>query len=175
MKILTAAEMREVDRLTTERAGIRSAVLMENAGRSVAKFIQQCFSDFERRLIFILCGKGNNGGDGFVVARHLLEMGAAPEVILFADPTALKGDAADNLRRWENASGELHVVRTSDEWARWKQKIEACDILVDALLGTGVSGLVEGLLRDAIESANQLSRSRHCGRRYSVRTACRHR
>jgi hydroxyethylthiazole kinase-like uncharacterized protein yjeF len=158
MKILTAAEMREVDRLTTERAGIRSAVLMENAGRSVAKFIQQCFSDFERRLIFILCGKGNNGGDGFVVARHLLEMGAAPEVILFADPTALKGDAADNLRRWENASGELHVVRTSDEWARWKQKIQSCDILVDALLGTGVSGPVEGLLRDAIESANQLSR-----------------
>ncbi len=158
MKILSAAEMRQVDRLTIERAGMRSAVLMEHAGRSVARFIQQRFSDFERRLIFILCGKGNNGGDGVVVARQLLEMGARPEVILFADPTALKGDAANNLRRWENASGELHVVRNSDEWARWKSKIQSCDILVDALLGTGVSGPVEGLLRDVTESANQLSR-----------------
>ena len=64
MKILTAAEMREVDRLTTERAGIRSAVLMEHAGGSVAQFIRQRFPNLERRLIFILCGKGNNGGDG---------------------------------------------------------------------------------------------------------------
>ena len=84
MKVLTAAEMREVDRLTTERAGIRSAVLMEHAGGSVAQFIRQRFPNLERLLIFVLCGKGNNGGDGFVAALQLLGMGARPEVILLA-------------------------------------------------------------------------------------------
>jgi hydroxyethylthiazole kinase-like uncharacterized protein yjeF len=155
MKILTAAEMREVDRLTTERAGIRNAVLMENAGKSVAQFIQQRFPGLERRLIFVLCGKGNNGGDGLVAALRLFEMGATPEVILFCDPSDLRGAAADNLRRWENASGELHVVRSAAEWGRWKPKINSCDILVDALLGTGMRGAVEGLLHDAIGSVNQ--------------------
>ncbi|MGA2844836.1 MAG: NAD(P)H-hydrate epimerase, partial [Candidatus Acidiferrales bacterium] len=83
MKILTTAEMREVDRLTTERYGVPSVVLMENAGGSVAQFVQRRFSELGPRTIFVLCGKGNNGGDGFVVARQLLEMGATPEVILF--------------------------------------------------------------------------------------------
>ena len=80
MKILTAAEMREVDRLTVERHAVPSLTLMENAGKSVAKFIRQQFSRLGRRRIVILCGKGNNGGDGFVVARQLLEMGVRPSV-----------------------------------------------------------------------------------------------
>lgn len=155
MKILTAAETREVDRLTTESYGIPSALLMENAGRSVAQFIRQHFSDLERRLIFVLCGKGNNGGDGFVVARQLLDMGATPEVILFCDPREMKGEAQDNLRRWENASGELHVVRNSAELGDWRAKLRSCDILIDALLGTGVRGPVEGLLRDVIGIVNE--------------------
>ncbi|MGD0545319.1 MAG: NAD(P)H-hydrate dehydratase [Candidatus Acidiferrales bacterium] len=154
MKILTAAEMKEVDRLTTERAGIRSSVLMDHAGGSVAQFIRQRFPNLARRLIFVFCGKGNNGGDGLVAALQLLGEGAKTEVILFADPNELRGEAADNLRRWENAPGELHVVRSSTEWSKWKSRIAECDILVDALLGTGARGAVEGLLRDAIESVN---------------------
>src|ERR1700675_3141196 len=116
MKILTASEMREVDRLTTERAGVPSLTLMEGAGKSVAGFIRQQFRKLRRRGIVILCGKGNNGGDGFVVARHLLEIGAKPVVYLFAEPGEVRGDAAVNLKRWQDASRELHVIRSSGEW-----------------------------------------------------------
>jgi len=155
MKILTAAEMREVDRLTTERHGIPSLTLMENAGRSVAEFIAGRFARLERRRIVVLCGKGNNGGDGFVAARHLREMGANVAVYLFAEPAELKGDAAKNLERWRQASGELHLVRDSKEWGTSKAGLGTADVILDALLGTGVRGAVEGLLAEAIVDVNR--------------------
>ena len=102
MKILNAAEMREVDRLTTARYRVPGLTLMENAGKSVAEFIQARFPNFTRRHIVVLCGKGNNGGDGFVAARHLRKMGAKPEVRFFGDPREAKGDAAANLKRWKD-------------------------------------------------------------------------
>ena len=101
MKILTAAEMKEVDRLTTARYRIPSLTLMENAGRSVAEFIQSRFSGIGKRRVIVLCGKGNNGGDGLVVARHLRKMGAKPEIYLIGNPRETKGDAATNLNRWK--------------------------------------------------------------------------
>ena len=75
MKILTAAQMQDVDRATTERYGVPSLTLMENAGRSVVKFLHQRFSPLEGQEIVILCGRGNNGGDGLVVARLLRDRG----------------------------------------------------------------------------------------------------
>ena len=96
MKILTAAEMREVDRLTTERYGIPSLSLMENAGKSIADFMSARFRRLESRRIIVLCGKGNNGGDGFVTARHLADAGATPIVILVAAQDEMRGDAATN-------------------------------------------------------------------------------
>jgi NAD(P)H-hydrate epimerase len=154
MKILTAAEMREVDRLTTERYRVPSLTLMENAGKSVAEFIQSRFPDFARQPIVVLCGKGNNGGDGFVAARHLLKMGAKPLVYLFADPREVKGDASANLKRWKQAGGKVAVVR--DAAALNSAKLSPSDksIIVDALLGTGTRGAVEGLLRSVIETIN---------------------
>jgi NAD(P)H-hydrate epimerase len=151
MKILTAAEMREVDRLTTVRFRVPSLTLMENAGQSVAEFILSRFSDVARRRVVVLCGKGNNGGDGFVVARHLRKMGAQPAVYLIGDPRDVKGDAATNLRRWKK-SGKLYVDRdaTQREWLPLSSGV----IVVDALLGTGVRGVVEGRMREAIDSVN---------------------
>src|SRR5580693_7365803 len=101
MKILSAAEMREVDKLTTARYGIPGLTLMENAGASVAEFIAQCWPSFAQRRIVVLCGKGNNGGDGFVVARRLRELGAKPQVYVFATPEEMQGDAATNCKRWQ--------------------------------------------------------------------------
>jgi ADP-dependent NAD(P)H-hydrate dehydratase / NAD(P)H-hydrate epimerase len=154
MKILTAAEMREVDHLSTERFGIPSPTLMENAGASVAQLIAERFSNFASRRIAVLCGKGNNGGDGFVVARHLREMGAKPEVFFFTDTSQPEADAAANLKCWRDASGTLHTVVTEDQWQAAKPAIWSADIFVDALLGTGVRGRVEGLLEKAIQEVN---------------------
>jgi ADP-dependent NAD(P)H-hydrate dehydratase / NAD(P)H-hydrate epimerase len=155
MKILTAAEMRDVDRRTTERDGIPSLTLMENAGRSVAEFIHRRFPSINKRQIVILCGKGNNGGDGFVVARHLQQMGAKPTVILAAAPDDLLGDAGTNLSAWRNADGQLNIVRSIDDWKSQSSTLAQADIIVDALLGTGVRGPVEGLLAQIIEDVNR--------------------
>jgi hydroxyethylthiazole kinase-like uncharacterized protein yjeF len=155
MKILTSAEMREVDRLTTERYDIPSLTLMENAGRSVAEFIRDRFAHLDRRRIVVLCGKGNNGGDGFVAARHLRGMDAKVSAYLFASPDEMRGEAAANLKRWQEASGELHVIRGAGDWQTAKQALGPVDIIVDALLGTGVRGPVEGLLAEVIADVNR--------------------
>src|ERR1700722_13613350 len=123
MRALTAAEMREVDRLTTERYGIPSLALMENAGTSVAEFIWQRFANAATRRIVVLCGKGNNGGDGFVAARKLQERGAKPAVYSFAGADEMRGDAAANRDRWKQMAGELHIVGDATELASAKVAI----------------------------------------------------
>jgi NAD(P)H-hydrate epimerase len=160
MKILTAAEMREVDRLTTERYGIPSLSLMENAGKSVADFMVARFRRLESRRIVVLCGKGNNAGDGFVSARHLAEAGMSPIVILFAAEDDMRGDAAANRDRWQRSGGEVRVVRTSSDWQSAKPSVNSADLIVDALLGTGVRGSVEGLLGEVIREVNRRERGR---------------
>src|SRR3979411_2981057 len=101
MKIVSAAEMREIDRATSERFGVPSITLMENAGSVWALFVLSEYPQAER--VGIVCGKGNNGGDGFVVARKLVEAGRAVRVLLLCDPAELRGDAAamfkDMLRK----------------------------------------------------------------------------
>src|SRR5581483_412066 len=102
MKIVTSSEMREIDRVTSERFGVPSLTLMENAGTAVAEF---ALSSYPNATSFgVICGKGNNGGDGFVAARKLHEAGREVRVLLLADPAELKGDAAENFRRLPNTS-----------------------------------------------------------------------
>lgn len=153
VKALTAEQMREADRLTTERYGIPSLQLMENAGAAVANYLSDIFPDLLKRRILVLCGKGNNGGDGFVVARRLRERNAPPRVFLFAEPSELRGDAATNLQRWQEG-GELRVVNSAPEWTAAREVLDETDLIVDALLGTGVKGPVKGLLASVIEDVN---------------------
>ena len=154
MKVLTAEQMREVDRLTTDRYGVPSLQLMENAGAAVADYLSRAFPDLSARNILVLCGKGNNGGDGFVVARRLRERGAPPRVFLFAELSAVRGDAAVNLQLWRAGGGELHAVNSKSEWATAREVLNEADLVVDALLGTGIKGPVEGLLASVIEDVN---------------------
>jgi NAD(P)H-hydrate epimerase len=154
MKVLTAAQMREADRLTTERYGISSLQLMENAGAAIAEFLREKFGVLAQRKVAVLCGKGNNGGDGLVVARLLKESGCSPEVILFSNPGAVEGDAVVNLKRWQQGLGDLHVVTSSEEWDPVRAELSSADLIVDALLGTGLHGPVEGLLAAVIADVN---------------------
>ena len=96
MKILTAAQMAEVDRLTTERYFLPSILLMENAGRSFVDELAKVCPGLNGKRIMILCGRGNNGGDGFVVARYLALRGSRPSILLFTEPEKLRGDARTN-------------------------------------------------------------------------------
>ena len=154
MKVLTASQMREADRLTTERYAVPALQLMENAGAAVVDFLQRKFPALSKSKIVVLCGKGNNGGDGLVVARFLKQSGCSPEVFLYASPGELKGDAAINLKRWQEDSGEVQVVTGASEWEPLRAMLARADLIVDALLGTGLRGPVEGILAAVIEDVN---------------------
>jgi NAD(P)H-hydrate epimerase len=160
MKALTAAEMREVDRLTTERYGISQTQLMESAGKSVAEFILHEISlrfQAPARRVAVLCGKGNNGGDGFVVARHLRPEIQHVTVVLFGTAGELRGDAAVNFQRWREEGGECAFVVDDAAWATVAPAIRSADVIVDALLGTGLRGAATGFAAKAIQFLNEWS------------------
>src|SRR5437764_2207767 len=159
MKALTAVEMREVDRLTTERCGVPGVQLMENAGRHVAQAVLQIANNGLGRpaRASVLCGKGNNGGDGFVAARQLGATQA--KAYLFGKPEELRGDAAANLHRWCEIGG--HVATISDEaaWEAVWPEIAAADVFVDAIFGTGFRGAAAGVVAKAIGDINRHSKN----------------
>jgi ADP-dependent NAD(P)H-hydrate dehydratase / NAD(P)H-hydrate epimerase len=162
MKALTTAEMREVDRLTTERFAMPSHELMEAAGKSVAEvFLQQYGYRYAKPpgRVVVLCGKGNNGGDGFVVARHLKEEAEQVMVYLFAMPEELKGDAAKNFQRCQELGGSITVLQNEAGWEKAWADIAGAEVIVDALLGTGIRGPASQLIARAIEDVNRLSRN----------------
>jgi len=150
MKIVTAAEMRAIDRATSERFGVPSLTLMENAGSAVAEIVDRCWHPEQK--IVVVCGKGNNGGDGFVVARLLHAKGKRVQVVLLADPSELKGDAAVMYSGLPLAAT---IVRSSEELNRDPVRLLlSADIFVDAILGTGFKPPVTGLYAEAIAILN---------------------
>ena len=152
MRILTSDEIRRIDQLSTEKFGISGLLLMENAGMRVVEAIESRVEDLEACSFAILCGKGNNGGDGFVVARQLIERGIFPPVFLFASPDEVSGDARSNLDILTDIGYPPTVVETDQAWETERTVIQGVDIVVDALLGTGLRRPVEGLLGQVIAS-----------------------
>jgi ADP-dependent NAD(P)H-hydrate dehydratase / NAD(P)H-hydrate epimerase len=150
MKIVTASEMREIDRVTSERFGVPSLTLMENAGAAVAEFAARTYVS---NLPFgVICGKGNNGGDGFVIARHLHEAKKNVRVLLLADPAELRGDAAIN---YEKLPVKAAVAKTPEELHSDSARVVLeSTVLIDAILGTGFRPPVSGLYAQAIEKIN---------------------
>src|SRR5256885_1666365 len=132
MKIVTAAEMREIDRLTTERHNIPSLTLMENAGSAVARFVVQQYPNTQQ--ITVLCGKGNNGGDGFVTARKLHEAGRHVKVLLLGTAEDVKGDAGEMLKLMPLLPTG---IRSAEKLSGVRPLLGSADLIVDAVFGTG--------------------------------------
>lgn len=150
MKIVTAAEMREIDRATSERFGVPSLTLMENAGTAIAEFVLSYYPI--AKTIGVICGKGNNGGDGFVAARKLSAAGKEVRVLLLADPSELRGDAAEMFQCLQLS---FLIARSSDDLDGEKARATfASDLILDAILGTGLRPPVTGLYAEAIERIN---------------------
>ncbi len=147
MKVLTATQMREVDRRTAE-LGIPGLILMENAGQRVVEFLERAYAPLKERRIVVFCGKGNNGGDGLVVARQLYTRiePRSLDVVLAADPAEYKGDAAENFRM---------LVACGCPYSREiRSSMRTADLVIDALLGTGLKGPASGAALDLIREIN---------------------
>jgi ADP-dependent NAD(P)H-hydrate dehydratase / NAD(P)H-hydrate epimerase len=168
MKVTTTEEMRQIDRVTSERHGVPSLTLMENAGTHVADYVLRRYPRAER--ICVLCGKGNNGGDGFVAARKLHEAGKQVDVLLLGEPAEVKGDAVAMLAKlpvapsvirseeelrsvWHGSPTRVHGSETR---ATQSSALGNADLILDAILGTGFKPPVTGLFAAAIELINAL-------------------
>jgi len=154
MRILTAAQMREADRFTIEEIGIPSLVLMENAGRQVVAAIEAAYEERLAGRVAVLCGRGNNGGDGFVVARTLLQRGIDAAVFVIGSLAEIRGDARVNL----DILGRLGVtvVEVSDEqsWELHFSEVSQCTLIVDAIVGTGLKSALSGMMETVIADVN---------------------
>jgi NAD(P)H-hydrate epimerase len=156
MTTLTRAEVRELDRRAVEQYGVPGVVLMENAGRNVADFIWAEGGRRPRPTV-VCCGRGNNGGDGFVVARHLDRLGVDVRVLLFAPPDSLTGDAAV-MYQIVSRAGVPIVVAPPDPTDAWLDEQLALDrpgFKVDALFGTGLQGPLRPPFDRIVEAINR--------------------
>jgi len=154
LPVFTAAEMRALDARAIRELGIPGTQLMEAAGSGAARLITRRFGPLRGRRIVILCGKGNNGGDGFVVARRLRAAGARVDVFLLGRRGEVRGDAADALRRYPGRVGEITAEAGLDAVER---AMGGAHVVVDALLGTGMDGMARGLGASAIERLNHVT------------------
>ena len=154
MRILTAAQMREADRRTIEDIGIPSLVLMENAGRQVVAALEAAYEGRLDGRVAVLCGRGNNGGDGFVVARTLIQRGIDTAVFVIGTVADVRGDARTNL----DILGRLGVtvVEIGDEqsWELHFSEISQCTLIVDAIFGTGLKSALGGMMETVTADMN---------------------
>ena len=153
MRVVRRDEMRAIDKRATAEFKIPSILLMENAGRGVAETIEEYFDaqDFD---VLCVCGKGNNGGDGFVIARHLANSGAAVEIILLGKIAALEGDALTNAKIAKQMGLAIDEIITEADLASWQEQTKEFDLVVDAVLGTGFMSKPKGPAAKAIQMIN---------------------
>jgi NAD(P)H-hydrate epimerase len=157
MLIVTAAQMQALDRRTIEEASVPGTTLMERAGAGVVARLEQQISSLRGKAITVFCGKGNNGGDGFVVARLLHKKRAKVRVFTLAPAKDLSRDAASMYRQLVRTAGKT-VVKPFSSASQIQTILGDSHVIVDALLGTGLAAPVTGQYADAIESINQARR-----------------
>ncbi|OEH84931.1 hypothetical protein BHU72_06990 [Desulfuribacillus stibiiarsenatis] len=155
MFVVTNREMREIDRYTIEQIGIPSAVLMENAGRSVVNWITEHIRKDMR--VGVVCGKGNNGGDGIVIARYLHNMGYSVQVHLLENAQDLSRDCAQQYTIARNMGLPIECLKEEG----LENTLGVYDCMIDALLGTGSKGNLQGLYKDAVDTINEIKRAKN--------------
>jgi len=155
MKVLNAAQMKNIDRKTIKEIGIPGPILMENAGIQIVKALRSKFPEPQREKVVVVAGRGNNGGDGLVVARHLFNQGCRPLVLLLSSKQEVKGDAALNLKIAQRLGIEIFEIKSSKTWDKHLKKILQSTLLVDAVFGTGLSHPAKGLYAKVIKDINK--------------------
>lgn len=156
MWLATAEEMRGLDQAAIQDYGIPGMVLMENAGLAVVQKIKEHFSgDLTKRRVLILVGKGNNGGDGLVVARHLFNLGAEPKLFLLCKPEELQGDAAANWQIVSKMAVPCQLILSERDLNLIRVGLIYSELVVDSIFGTGFHGAVQGLTARLIEMVNE--------------------
>ncbi|MFL6280611.1 MAG: NAD(P)H-hydrate dehydratase [Vicinamibacterales bacterium] len=156
MRVLNTQQMREADRRTIDEVGIPSIVLMENAGRQAVAAIEAAFEDLASTHVGVMCGRGNNGGDGFVVARTLIQRGIETSVFLLGSVADVRGDARTNLEVLGRIGLTVVEISNAQEWELHFSEISRCELVVDAILGTGFHGQLSGLLETVVADINGL-------------------
>ena len=155
MRHVTGEEMRRLDREAQEKFGISSLILMENAGRAVFEAARSMLVREKKKKILCVCGKGNNGGDGFVAVRHLINNGFETEVFLIGDPGSLKGDAKVNHDILGKMRIKPKLLKNERDLDNLKGSLSEAHLLIDAILGTGILGEVKEPLTSVINLMNQ--------------------
>jgi NAD(P)H-hydrate epimerase len=158
VRVLNSAQMREADRRTIEQIGIPSIDLMEQAGREVVRAMDAAFARLASMRVAVLCGRGNNGGDGFVVSRLLLERGIDVRAFLAGQAADVKGDARANLDRLRAIGSEVVEVTGADAWQVHGPHALTSDLIVDALFGTGLNAPLAGLAETIVTDVNASGR-----------------
>ncbi|HJR58076.1 MAG TPA: NAD(P)H-hydrate dehydratase [Vicinamibacterales bacterium] len=157
MRVLNTQQMREADRRTIDEIGIPSVVLMENAGRQAVAAMEAAFEGIASSRVGVLCGRGSNGGDGFVVARTLVQRGIETIVFLLGSVSDVRGDARTNLEILGRIGLTVVEVTSAQEWELHFSEVSECDLIVDAMLGTGFHGPLTGLLETVVADVNDLA------------------
>ena len=150
--------MREIDRKAIEDFGIPETILMENAGLESLHYLNECLGSLDGKRIAVFCGKGNNGGDGFALARHLHISGRDCVVYLLASKEELKGDAKLNMEIYAKIGGRIKELKTDSDIKKHKIPILHADAYVDALLGTGINAPLTGIYKTIVEKMNEWRR-----------------
>jgi ADP-dependent NAD(P)H-hydrate dehydratase / NAD(P)H-hydrate epimerase len=157
MRVLNAGQMQEADRLTIEDLGIPSIVLMENAGRAVVHELASRFHGLAFEHTVILCGRGNNGGDGFVVARVMAERGYEISVYLIGRAVQVRGDSRQNMEILNRLEIPIVEIANEGDWEPHADAIRQCDVIVDALFGTGLKEPLSGLYARVVKDINAMA------------------
>ncbi len=158
MYLVTASEMQQMDRQTIESFGIPGRVLMENAGLGATRVLLDQFDDIINKKVGVIAGRGNNGGDGFVIARYLAQKDIEVTVYLLAESAGVKGDAAANLELLSPINIPVIEIPDQQSFLTHKTSLLHQEIWVDAILGTGLKSDVKGYFKQIIDFINSLNR-----------------